>query len=32
VLGLAATSSQPLLFLADDAHWIDQTSLQALAG
>jgi DNA-binding CsgD family transcriptional regulator len=33
VLGLAAeeAASQPLLFLVDDAQWIDQTSLQALA-
>jgi DNA-binding CsgD family transcriptional regulator len=33
VLGLAAEDavSQPLLCLADDAQWIDQTSLQALA-
>src|ERR1700749_2694309 len=33
VLGLAAeeAAAQPLLFLVDDAQWIDQTSLQALA-
>jgi DNA-binding CsgD family transcriptional regulator len=33
VLGLAAeeAAAQPLLFIVDDAQWIDQTSLQALA-
>jgi len=33
VLGLAAeeAAAQPLLFIADDVQWIDQTSLQALA-